>query len=178
MSGGSGGSTISASGSRIRPPAVSCQAVKLRAETGGCHFRLRTVPAAIDAAPPSPAVMPMGSSAASGPISRERHAQHAGRRRADRARPDRRSKPAARHEDHHHRLQRAERRGDPAGKPVGGHEQEHPEEREVQTAKQEDAAEPGAGRQATRDSKQQESGWQEPGARQGSRDSLRAALRS
>ena len=69
VSAGRGGSTISASGRRIRPPAVNCQAVKLRAETGGCHFRLSTVPAAIDAAPPRPAAMPMGSSAAPGPIS-------------------------------------------------------------------------------------------------------------
>jgi hypothetical protein len=40
--------------------------VTVRADTGGCQWRLNTVPAAIAAAPPSPAAMPIGSSAASG----------------------------------------------------------------------------------------------------------------
>ncbi len=81
----------------------------------------------------------------------ERYTNDPARGGCDRARPDRRAEPASRHEDHHHRLKRTERRSDPAGKPVRGHEQEHPEQREVEAVEKEDPAEPGAGRNATRE---------------------------
>ena len=64
---GSGGSIQNANGKSKSPPAVSCQAVKVSSDTGGRHFRLRTVPAAMDSAPPRPAAMPTGSRPASGP---------------------------------------------------------------------------------------------------------------
>ena len=61
-----GGSKNSASGVRRRPPAVNCHAVNVRSDTGGRHFRVRTVPKAMEAAPMNPAATPIGSSVAFG----------------------------------------------------------------------------------------------------------------
>lgn len=45
---------------------MSCQAVKVSADTGGCQRRLSTVPKAIDTAAAMAAAMPSASSAAFG----------------------------------------------------------------------------------------------------------------
>ena len=56
----------SASGTSNSPPAVSCHAVKVSSDTGGCQRRVRTVPNAIDTAPAIPAATPIPSSRAAG----------------------------------------------------------------------------------------------------------------
>ena len=104
---GRGGSRNSAIGSRIKPPAVNCQAVKLSAETGGCHFLLRTVPAAIDAAPPNPAAMPIQSSCASGPISSKDTPITPVAAAPKCTKSDWGSQPSPRHQNHDHSLQRS-----------------------------------------------------------------------
>lgn len=55
-----------ANGNNANPPAVNCHEVKVKALTGGCHRRLKTVPAAIENAPANPAIIPKGSKAAFG----------------------------------------------------------------------------------------------------------------
>ena len=151
---GRGGSSQSATGRRSSPPAASCHAVKVSGETGvryvdWAYCAVGRLPLAAQhrAAGHGDRAAEPGHDADR--IERrfrrqdqERNASDSRGSRDDRQCADRGAQKQAGKHDHDQRLDRPDRGGDAARKPIGGDEEKPPEDREVESAENEDLGPP------------------------------------